>query len=88
MAIVKKEIDYAKELGDVGVLLEGLIRDIRAKKDAGQIAAGNLQKLIDVIQGVELLDDEVRENRRVALQTLGLHLGDIVDAVLGVPVQS
>lgn len=84
MAIVQKEIAYAKEIGDVGVALEALLADIVAKKSVAVIAADSFQKLIDAVNGVDQVGAEVQVDRSAALHTMGYHLGGLVDALMPV----
>jgi len=82
MAIEKKEIEYAKEMDDLGHALVELVRDIKAKKDIAQIAGENIPTIMDALAGIDKVDDELKANRTVAIQTIGRHLGGLVDAVL------
>lgn len=82
MAVQKKELDYAKEVGDVGVALEKIVRDIRQEKQIGDIVSGSLQSLIDAVAGADQMDDEMKANRKAAFATMGYHTGEITDALL------
>lgn len=82
MAVQKKEIQYAKEIDDVAVLLVSVLRDVKAGKTAAEIANGAITKLIEALAGVDQMDDEVKGNRVVALQTIGYRMGDLADAIL------
>lgn len=83
MAIEKKELDYAKEVGDVGVLLAELVEDLRAKKPAETVLAENIQNLVAAIDKVDQVDDEMKANRKAALATIGYHTGELTDAIIG-----
>lgn len=82
MAIESKEVLYAKELSDVMDLLVGLVDDIKAKKSISEIGAENLPLLMAAVDGLGSLDDEFLGDRKVALQTIGSKLGDLVDVFL------
>ncbi len=85
MAIVKKEVDYAQEIGDVGEALEGLVKDIKAKKPIAEIAASSLARVVKAVDGIDQADEEVLKNRAAAIKTMGYHTGGIVDAILPAP---
>jgi hypothetical protein len=82
MAIEKKEVLYAKELSDVMDLLVGLVDDIKQKKSISEIGAENLPLLMAAVDGLGALDDEFLGDRKVALETIGSKLGDLVDVFL------
>lgn len=82
MAIVKMELDVAKESKDVMDLLVVLVKDIRAKKTIAEISADALPKLMGAIDGVNQIPDEVKD-RKVVMATAGYSLGEIVDGLIG-----
>ena len=85
--IVKKELDYAQEVGDVGVLLAELVADLRAKKSASAVMGENIQNLMNAIDKVDQVDDEMKANRKAALATIGYHTGELTDAIIGQPAE-
>lgn len=82
MALQKREILIAKEIDDLGKLLVGIVKDVRAGKTAAEIGTGSLTNFIEAISGVDQLDDEAKSNRLAALQTISLRLAEIVDVLL------
>lgn len=58
--LVKKEIEVTKEVSEIFDALAGVVADVKAKKEAAAIFAGNFQKLMLAIQGFELLGEEVK----------------------------
>lgn len=76
--IVKKEVDYAKEIGEVVSLSGKLIKTIKEKGDYAAV----LPDLILAVEGVSNIDDEFKSNRQAALATVGYHAGELVDALL------
>lgn len=80
--IETKSLPYAKEIGDVGVALSGLVSDIKAKKSVTEIVGGSLQNLIAAVDGVEKIDDEIAADPKVAFATMGYHSGEIAGALL------
>lgn len=80
--IEQKQIDVAKELDEVMLLIVGLVGDIKAKKSPGEIAAGRLGDLMNALGGMDQLDDEMRLNRKAALGVIGLRMGELADALL------
>lgn len=85
MPIEKKEIEYAKEVDDVAVLLVHIVKEIRSKKNISDIASGSVAKLVEAISGVDKVGAELAESREVVLQTLGYRAGELADAILGQP---
>lgn len=63
MEFVKKELEVPKELNDVATLLVAMIEDMVAKKDLGAIAAENLPLLMTAIQGYELIQEELKDEK-------------------------
>lgn len=82
MAIQKKEIEYAKELDDVMVLVVELVKDIKAKKDVAALAAENLPNLMNAIGGLDQIGDEFK-NKPVLLSTIGYRTGELGGALIG-----
>lgn len=83
MAIEQKQIDYAKELDDVLVLLVDLLKEIKAGKSVAQIATDELQDLFTAVAGVSDIPSEFATSREVALQTAFYRTASIVDTLLG-----
>lgn len=82
MAIETKQIEYAKEIDDATKLLVELVADLRAKKSISEIAAENIPNLLAALDGIDQVDDEFEENRKVALATVGYRAGELTDALL------
>lgn len=78
MAIVKKEIDYAKEIGDVFVLVEEIVKVIKAKGNYTEL----FDELIAAVEGVQNAGDEFELNKKASIQTATFHVGGIVDALI------
>lgn len=85
MGIQKKEIEYAKEVDDVALLLVHIVQEVRSGKNVADIASGSVAKLVDAISGVDQVGAELAESRKVVLQTLGYRTGELADAILGQP---
>lgn len=73
MAIEKKEIEYAKEIGDVLVLVKEIVKTIKEKKDYTAL----LPALISAVDGATNIDEEVKENKAAVAGTVSYHLGEI-----------
>lgn len=84
MSIQKKEVEFAKEIDDVGAFLEQIVVDAKNGKSIAEIAAGALTGLVNAVSGIDQADDEAKANLKVALQTIGSRLGGIA-AVLVSP---
>lgn len=82
MAIIQVQVDRAKEIDDVLVLLVGLVTDLKAKKDLATVAADNLPKLMDAVAGVNQVADELKANKAVAFATIGSRVGELAGALL------
>ena len=80
----KREVEYAKEVDDVLKLVVELVADLRAKKSISDVAAENLPGLMEALNGMDQVDDELKESRKVVLETVGYRVGSLTDAVLGV----
>jgi hypothetical protein len=74
--IQKKEIEFAKELDDVLVLVIELIKDIKAKKSAAQIGTENIPLLMTAIGNIDQLPEEAK-NKPVVLSTIGYRAGEL-----------
>ncbi len=82
MPIQKKEVEYAKEIDDVLALVVELVKDIKAKKSAGELAAENLENLIQAVAGAEQIPAEAKASLSVTLQTAGSRVGELVAALV------
>lgn len=58
--IVKLEIGVPKEMQDVSVLLQNIVKAIKAKKGVAEIAASELADLIAAVEGYDKIGDEVK----------------------------
>jgi len=83
MAIEKRECEVAKEVDDVAKLLVDLVVDLKAGKDVASITSENLPGLITAIDGANKMSDEIANNRKVVLSTIGARAGELADAILG-----
>lgn len=84
MAKEKKEIEFNKETDDVMVLVIGLVKDIKAKKPMGEIAASNLSNLIQAINSADQIAAESKDHL-VEFQTVGYRLGELIEAIIAPP---
>ncbi len=82
MAVQKKEVEYSKEIDDVLVLVVELVKDIKAKKGAAELAAENLANLMNAVGGADQIPAEAKASLAVALQTAGYRSGELVAALL------
>lgn len=84
MPILKREVDYAKEIDDVPVLLIGIVKDVKAGKPAAEVLLNAIPKLSDALSALDQADDEFKLNRKAALQTVLFRAGELVDVLLPV----
>ena len=88
--VEKREVEYSKELDVVASLLVDVIAIIKTKVAAGEtvgaiaaaLAAAEFSHLIQAVAAISEVDDNVVENRKVAMQTIGYRLGELVDALV------
>ena len=81
MGIQTKQVEYAKEIDDVLVLVVELVKDIKAKKDMSALAAENLPNLMNAIGGLDQVGDEFK-NKQVVLSTVGYRVGELGGALI------
>lgn len=81
MAIEKREVSIAKQIDDVAVLLVEVVKTVKNKEEV----TGLVPEIIQAIEGVDAIDDEVGINRKVAIQTIGYRLGELVEAIIEPP---
>lgn len=80
--IEDKQLPMAKETDDVLTMIVELIEDIKAGKSYMTIAGENLPNLKDALDGIDKIDDEYKEDMRVALATIGYRSGEIAGVLL------
>lgn len=78
MAIQVRPMDFTKEIDDVMVLFVALVKN-RKNKEA---ITGLMDEVAIAIAGIEDVDNELADSRKVALQTIGYRVGELVDAFL------
>lgn len=74
MAIEKKELEYAKELDDVLVLVVELIKVIKKKGDYTSL----VDELVNAITGMEQIPAEI-SHLKPLLTTVGHRSGELVE---------
>lgn len=82
MAVLKKEVEYAKEIDDCLVLFCEAVRNRKNKEDLTNL----MDELMNALGGIDQVDDEVTLARKVAFQTIGYRTGELAEAFL--PAQS
>lgn len=83
MAKEIRQVEVSKEVDDAMAFLVGIVRDVRQGKPAPEIAAGNLAGLVNAAAGIDQVPAELAEDRKVAFQTIGARVGELVDALIG-----
>ncbi len=83
MSIQKKELDYAKETGDVMVLAAALVADIKAGKTLPEISGDVLPKFMEAVSAADQIPAEEKASRKAVLATIGYHTGELADALIG-----
>lgn len=76
MAVVKKEVDYAKECGDVMVLVVEVVKHFKAGKGLAE-ATELLDELMGAISGVDQVDDEWKADKVAVLNAVLVHAGEL-----------
>lgn len=70
MNVVKKEVELPKELSELSTLVVELLKDIVAKKGVTAISAENLPLLMTAVQGFDLMDEELKDDKVYDLAAL------------------
>jgi hypothetical protein len=83
MSIAKKELDYAKEVGEAMELAVKLVKEIKAGKTAAEMASGVLPEFMSAIQGIDQIPAEVKASKEVVMATVGYHVGELAGAMVG-----
>lgn len=83
MAIQKREVEYAKEVDDVAVLLVKIVEMAKAGMSVVEIGAGAVTPLIDAVANIQGVGEEIAANKKVAISTIGYRVGEIAGALLG-----
>lgn len=82
MALVKKEVEIAKELDDVMALVVELVKDIKAGKGAAELASENIGNLMTAVSGIDQVQDELKLNKQAAVQGVALRVAELVSVLL------
>lgn len=92
MGIQTRQESFAKELDDVLLLIVNIIKKVKAGTPISDIAAGELQDLVNAVAGVDQVTAEFNESPEVALRTATARIGELIAALvvkkadpLGVP---
>jgi len=80
MALVKKEVEIAKEADDVLALVVELVKDLKAGKDIAAIGAENLPLLLQAVAGLDQVGAELADKQAVAT-TVSLRVAELVAAL-------
>lgn len=78
MAIVKLEVQKAKEVDEVMNLIVALIKNRKADESLASL----VDELMTALGGIDQITDELKANRLAVLETVGSKLGAIVEALL------
>ena len=77
--IEEKSIKLEKDVAEVHDLVVVLIKEIKAKKSAGEITAAILPSLIMAIEGLDTIS---LEDKEVLINTVGVKMGEIIGCFL------
>lgn len=83
-----REVEVSKEMLELMQGLAGMVLAVRkARKDGwdlGQdlpeLIGAAVQHLVPAVDGIELIDDEWKEDKKASLASLSLGLGEVLDA--------
>lgn len=78
MAVQTKNVEYSKEIDDCMVLFCEIVRNRKNKEDLTSL----MDELMNALAGVDQVDDEVAQSRKVAFQTIGYRTGELTEAFL------
>lgn len=76
------QVEVEKETLDVGLLLAGLIKSVKAKKPVAQIAAEELQDLVKAIDGIEQVPAEYKEDKAAFMKAVLIPVSDAVASLM------
>lgn len=82
VSFVEEVVQVPKEINDIRQAVVAIIGDIKAGKSAVEIAAENLANLVQAVNGMELVDDEVRGALGESVACMGLLGRDVLKAVV------
>lgn len=77
MAIMQKQVNYAKEVDDVLNVLVLILKQIKAKADLKEITQDLLPVLIEAISNAQQIPEELK-NVKVIQDTIALKLSEMV----------
>lgn len=83
MAVIKKEVEIAKELDDCLALVIELVKDLKAKKALDLVLSENLPGLMNALGGIDQIGDELKLS--AAYATIGLRVGELAGAFIEKP---
>ncbi len=78
MALIIKTVEVTKEIDDVMVLLVNAVKN----RKNGENLSNLMGDLASAISGIEDIDNELADSRKIALATIGSRFGELVDAFL------
>ena len=76
------QVEVAKEIDDVLVLVKELIADIKAKKDAAALMAENIQGLMTAIEGIDKIPQELKEELAEVIMSGMVRTGEIIKVLV------
>ncbi len=90
MSVIKREVEFCKELDEVAELPSFMVREVKKYKAEGKstaeilslLGASSVGKVITALDKVDQIDNEYEENRRVFMATAGYRSGELVDALM------
>ena len=76
------QVEVAKEIDDVLVLVKELVADIKAKKDAATLMAENIQHLMTAIEGIDKIPQELKEELSEVIMSGMVRTGEIIKVLV------
>lgn len=83
MAKLTVSVEVSKETSEVGALLVGLVKAIKAKKGIAEIAGEELPALMKAVDGITSVPAEYAEDHAAFLKALMLPMADIASELVG-----
>lgn len=79
--IIKMELDYAKEVGEVMDLVVAVVKHFKEGKEVSELA-NVMGELMAAISGMDEIDDELKESKIAVINAVYFGAADLVDALV------
>lgn len=81
MAKENRTVEVMKEVDDVMLLIVNVVKAAKAKKSIAEIAASELQDLVNAMAGIDQIPVEFQD-KEASLRTVGMRVGELSAALI------